>query len=56
MIHIVYFELYGKKLKAEVEASSEEEARQKIINRLKFHKIVKKEDEVLEFLKKTFFK
>lgn len=56
MTHTVYFEIYGKKLKAEVGASSAEEAKRKIINRLKFIKIVKQEDEAFEFLKKTFFK
>lgn len=54
MIRIVYFELYGKKMKAEVEALTDEEARRKIINRIKFHKIVKKEDDILSFFK--FFK
>ena len=37
--YTVYFEIYGKKMKTTVFASSEDSAKQKIINRLKFLKI-----------------
>lgn len=35
----VYFEIYGKKLKTKVIAKSNEEAKQKIISKIIFHKI-----------------
>lgn len=41
----VFFELYGKKMKATVMAESENEAKQIVISKLIFHKVeVKKND------------
>lgn len=37
----VYFEIYGNKMKTTVTANSESEAKNKIKNKLKFHKVVK---------------
>jgi len=42
MEFIVYFEIFGKKLKVEIEADNEIHAENKIKNRIKFHKIEKK--------------
>lgn len=36
----VYFELYGKKMKAKILASSITDAKQKVIDKITFHKIV----------------
>jgi len=39
----VYFEIYGKKILVKVTAKSEEQAKEKVINNLKFNKIEKDE-------------
>jgi len=41
--YIIYFELYGKKMKTTVSATSEEEAKKVIFNKINFHKVVEKE-------------
>jgi hypothetical protein len=41
----VYFEIFGKKLKTEVEASSQEDAKKKIKNKIIFHKVEKTFDD-----------
>jgi hypothetical protein len=38
---IVYFEIFGKKMKAKIIAENEQDAKQKIIHMLKFYKIEK---------------
>ena len=38
--YTVYFEIYGKKMKAKVLAESMEEAQQKVNSKIIFHKIV----------------
>jgi hypothetical protein len=40
----VYFELYGHKMKARIQAASEEEAIYLIIGKLKFHKLVRQDN------------
>lgn len=41
----VYFEIYGHKIKANITASSEAEAKRKIVSKLKFNKVVELKDE-----------
>lgn len=38
----VYFEIFGKKMKATIFAETMTEAKQKVINKIKWHKITKK--------------
>ena len=35
----VYFEIFGKKLKAGISATSEQDAKQQVMNRIKFYKV-----------------
>jgi hypothetical protein len=42
--YTVYFELYGKKMKTKVNALSENQAKQKILDKVVFHKVTKEED------------
>lgn len=53
-MYTVYFELFGKKMKYTVKADSEEGAKYKIMGKVKWHKIVKQEDDVLKGLKDIF--
>ena len=39
--YLVFFEIFGKKMKTRVQANSEEEARYMIMGKLIFHKFVK---------------
>ena len=39
----IYFELFGKKMKTEIQARSESEAKQKLFDKIVFHKIEKKD-------------
>lgn len=41
----IYFEVYGKKLKTVVFASSEKEAKQIVLDKIIFHKIVKEKND-----------
>lgn len=43
--YVVYFEIYGKKMKATVPAFNEEGAKQIVQSQLKIHKVVRKEIE-----------
>lgn len=43
-MYMIYFELFGHKMKYKVEANSEHEAKQKVLNEVKFHKVNKLED------------
>lgn len=45
MKYKVYFEIYGKKMVATVEADAEWQAKEKVINKINFHKIEKATDE-----------
>jgi hypothetical protein len=63
MIYKVYFQLYGKKMKASVIASSPEEAKEMVINEIEFDKVVvvnviendvKNNDPTVEHLKNMF--
>ena len=47
--YTVYFELFGKRMKTQVTATSEENARQIIRNKIIFHD-VQKEDDIMDFL------
>lgn len=50
----VYFEFFGKKMKTEVNASSEIDARQKVRDKLNFLKVESSDDEMFEGLKDIF--
>lgn len=55
MKYTVYFELYNRKMKTEVEAGSIEQAKHIITNKIIFHKVVKsKDDDIVEHLKGVF--
>jgi len=41
----VYFEIYGKKMKSKVLADSVEDAKQQVIDKIVFHKIVSDDDD-----------
>lgn len=43
----IYFEIYGKKLKTSVFAESESDAKQKIYNKIIFHKISVNNDDFI---------
>ncbi len=51
MKYQVYFSLYGKKMQATVYAVDIETAKRKIMSKIIFHKIEKKDDENLDFFK-----
>ena len=40
MKYTVYFEIFGKKMKHDVEAASEADAKRKVAERMIFHKVV----------------
>ena len=40
MTYTVYFEIFGKKMKHDVEAASEADAKRKVAERMIFHKVV----------------
>jgi ASC-1-like (ASCH) protein len=42
--YIVYFEIFGKKMKTEVKAHDPAKARQKVIDKLIFHKVEVKDN------------
>jgi hypothetical protein len=46
----VYFELYGKKMKARVMADNEETAKKEVQNRIIFHKVEKPKEEFNEVM------
>jgi len=46
----VYFEIFGKKLKHTIEAASKEDAKYKIMGKIKWHKIEKESNEVDDLL------
>lgn len=48
--HTVYFELYGKKMKATVKAFSKEHAMEIIRDKIVFHKVEDLNDEMNKFL------
>jgi hypothetical protein len=50
----VYFEIFGKKMVTVVEANSTAEAKQKVLDKMIFHKVVVQEDNVVGDLKKMF--
>ena len=55
MNYEVLFELFGKKMKTKITASSKVEAKQKIFNKVIFHKITESEDiDVIGFFNDIF--
>ena len=53
MKYTVYFEIYGKKLKTEVNAKNEMEAKETIKNKIIFHKLESGQN--LDTLEKEFY-
>jgi hypothetical protein len=51
---IVYFELFGKKMKTEVFAKSERDAKKRIAEKIVFHKIEPVEETMFKNLKDIF--
>jgi hypothetical protein len=41
----VYFEIYGKKMMAVIEANSAAEAKRKVLDKVIFHKVVEQNDD-----------
>lgn len=52
--HIVYFEIYGKKMKTTIPADSKEQAKEAIKSKIIFHKVVGEEEDVMEKLRDMF--
>jgi len=50
MIYHVYFEFYGKKMQADIEADTPNDAKEIVRNKIIFHKIVPSAD-IPDFLK-----
>lgn len=44
--YIVYFEMFGKKMKTTILAETETEAKQKVTDKIKWHKVVEKPNDV----------
>lgn len=54
---IVYFELFGKKMKVEIMAENSDDAKEKVRRKIKFHKVVEQKDNtVVDFLMNIFNK
>jgi hypothetical protein len=50
----VYFELFGKKMKTEVFANSESDAKKRISEKIIFHKVEVGEETILKSIKDIF--
>lgn len=50
----VFFEIYGKKLKVQVDAKDDEEAKYLVRGAIKFHKITSSKKDEVDFLKDMF--
>ena len=48
MTYMVYFEIFGKKMRTEVEANSEEDAKYKVYGKVVWHKVVKVQDNTFD--------
>ena len=44
--YIIYFEIFGKKMKTIIEADSKSEAKQRVKNKIIFHKIISENEGV----------
>lgn len=49
--YIIYFEIFGKKMKTIIEADSKKEAKQKVKDKIIFHKIIGENEGVNEGVK-----
>lgn len=56
MTYRVYFEIFGKKMRVEIEADSAVQAKEIIRDKIIFHKIIPRasDQDVIDFLKGTF--
>ena len=52
--YLIYFEIFGKKMKTEIFAASKEEAKRKMKEKIIFHKIEKISDPTVDYLKNIF--
>ena len=51
MRYTVYFEIFGKKMKTDVDASSEAEAKEKVSARMIFHRVEKHREKRIKGIK-----
>ena len=51
-VYKIYFEFYGKKMKTKIQARDENDAKEILLKKIKFHKIEAETE--LDFLKKIF--
>ena len=56
MTYTVYFEIFGKKMRHDVGATSEADAKRKVAERIVFHKVVKHREDDLSELFPSFGK
>jgi hypothetical protein len=49
----VFFEIYGKKMKAVIDADNELQAKKKVSDKIIFHKVVKRDD-FADYMKGVF--
>ena len=54
MKYVVRFEIYGKKMECKIEANSEQDAEYLLRGKIKIHKIVKEEPEIMEVFNELF--
>ena len=52
--YMIYFEIFGKKMKTEISAASKEEAKRIMKDKIIFHKIEKISDPTVDYLKNIF--
>lgn len=52
--YLIYFEIFGKKMKTEIMARDREDAKRKMKEKIIFHKIEKISDPTVDYLKNIF--
>ena len=52
--YLIYFEIFGKKMKTEIMARDREDAKHKMKEKIIFHKIEKISDPTVDYLKNIF--
>ena len=52
--YLIYFEIFGKKMKTEIMARDREDAKRKMKEKIIFHKIEKTSDPTVDYLKNIF--
>jgi hypothetical protein len=51
MLYTVYFEIFGKEMQTKIDARNIEEAKSKVRDRIKFHKVVPDEESLSQYFK-----